>query len=345
MNDSDPVSYVGITPLYDFTCDSNELQLDQSFAIRGYDETLTRAFLSSDDVFFRSLSALPPNYLLFHKPSFSSADYHQFFTTWDTCPPFSDPVSIAFYQPTLRLFRLLRLFRPGRLRGGDTYVIARFVEGEREHWRTLNAHRCTRMTIDPFIPSKYPATYSLTSEDAQLLASFRNKMSPILERVAQSQPPFASLELAFDLYAREDFEDVEIVNSLTALEALLLNDSKSELTYRLSMRVAYLLGTNDETRKRLFRDVKEFYDLRSTIVHGSQIKPKHQSRLEQSNELREIVRIVLLTILALIGEGMNKSQIDQLLDEIIFDGFRRLQVQKSALELQVSLFHPPVRVQ
>jgi hypothetical protein len=132
---------------------------------------------------------------------------------------------------------------------------------------------------------------------------------------------------------------------LTALEALLLNDSKSELTYRLSMRVAYLLGTNDETRKRLFRDVKEFYDLRSTIVHGSQIKPKHQSRLEQSNELREIVRIVLLTILALIGEGMNKSQIDQLLDEIIFDGFRRLQVQKSALELQVSLFHPPVRVQ
>jgi hypothetical protein len=42
---------------------------------------------------------------------------------------------------------------------------------------------------------------------------------------------------------------------------------------------------------------------------------------------------------------MNKSQIDQLLDEIIFDGFRRLQVQKSALELQVSLFHPPVRVQ
>jgi hypothetical protein len=201
------------------------------------------------------------------------------------------------------------------------------------------------MTIDPFVPPKYPATYSLQSTDIQLFASFRNKMSPILERIAQSQPPFASLELAFDLYAREDFEDVEIVNSLTALEALLLNDSKNELTYRLSMRVAHLLGTDDDDRKRLFRDIKEFYDLRSTIVHGSQIKPKHHSRLEQTNELREIVRSVLLTILILIGEDMNKSQIDQLLDEIIFDGFRRLQVQLSALELQVALHHQPVRVQ
>ena len=344
MNDSDPVSFVAITPLYDFICDGDELRFDPAFSVRAYDATLTKAFLSSDDVFLRSLSALPPNYLLFHEPQFSSADYHQFCSTWVECPPFSDPVSIAFYQPTVRLFRLLRLFRPGRLRGGDTYVIARFVVSEREHWQTLNAHRCTRMTIDPFIPPKYPPTYSLKSADIQLLTSFRNKMSPILERVAQSQPSFASLELAFDLYAREDFEDVEIVNALTALEALLLNDSKSELSYRLSMRVAYLIGTDDETRKQLFRDMKEFYDLRSTIVHGSQIKPKHQSRLEQSDSLREIVRIVLLTIIALIGEGLNKLEIDQLLDEIIFDEFRRLQVQKSALEMQVSLVQPPLRV-
>jgi len=345
MNDLDPVSYVGITPLYDFICDGGELRLDEVFVIREYNATLTKAFLSSDDVFLRSLSALPPNYLLFHEPPFSSVDCERFLNTWDTCKPGTDPVNMCFYDPTVRLFRLLRLFRSGRLRGGDTYVIARFVESERERWRTLNAHRCTRMTIDPFVPPKYPATYSLQSTDIQLFASFRNKMSPILERIAQSQPPFASLELAFDLYAREDFEDVEIVNSLTALEALLLNDSKNELTYRLSMRVAHLLGTDDDDRKRLFRDIKEFYDLRSTIVHGSQIKPKHHSRLEQTNELREIVRSVLLTILILIGEDMNKSQIDQLLDEIIFDGFRRLQVQLSALELQVALHHQPVRVQ
>jgi len=345
MDDSDLISYVGITPLYDFICDNSELRLDETFVIREYDAALTKAFLSSDDVFLRSLSALPPNYLLFHSPPFSTADVEHFAKTWDTSSPFSDPVNVTFFQPTLRFFRLLRLFRSGRLRGGDTFVVASHLRHEREEWRTLFSHRCTRMIIDPFIPPKYPATYSLRSTDAQLFASFRNQVSPILERMAQNDKLFPSLELAFDLYAREDFEDVEIVNSLTALEAMLLNDSKSELTYRLSMRVAHLLGTDGETRKKLFGDMKEFYDLRSTIVHGSPIKPKHHSRMAKSDDLREIVRVVLLTVLMLIGEGMNKLRIDQLLDEIIFDDALRLQVLKSALELQVSLYPPPVRVQ
>jgi hypothetical protein len=340
MNDSNPVSYIGITPLYDFICDSDELRLDEAYAIRKYDATLATKFFSSEDMFLRSLSALPPNYLLFQEPRFSIADYHQFLNTFEPLLNLTDPVSIAFFRPTVQLFRLLKLFRPGRLRGGDTHVIARSVQSEREHWETLLSHRCTRMVIDPFVPQKYPATYSFQPKDISLFASFRNRMSRILEPIAQGQPLFASLELAFDLYAREDFEDVEIVNSLTALEALLLTDGKSEITYRLSMRVAHLIGTDDDSRKKLFHNMKEFYDLRSMIVHGSRMKPKHRTRLEQSDDLREIVRAVLLTILTLIGEGMNKPQIDQLLDEIIFDQFRRLQVQKSTLELHLALYKP-----
>src|SRR5262249_29386363 len=130
--------------------------------------------------------------------------------------------------------------------------------------------------------------------------------------------------------AREEFEDIDIVNALTALEALLLNDSKTELTYRLSMRVAHLLGVDAASRREIFEDMKDFYDVRSAVVHGSKIKPKHQTRMEQSEMLREIVRKTLLAVLPVVAEGMTREQLDLLLDEIVLDENMRLRVQRTA---------------
>ena len=58
---------------------------------------------------------------------------------------------------------------------------------------------------------------------------------------------------------------------IQALEAL-LSTSKSELTYRLSLRVSLILGTSPSSRKRIFLTMKDAYGVRSTTIHGSTFK-------------------------------------------------------------------------
>lgn len=60
------------------------------------------------------------------------------------------------------------------------------------------------------------------------------------------------------------------IDLATALEALLAtNDERSEITYRLKLRAALMLGDNFEERDNVFKLVGELYKLRSKVVHGS----------------------------------------------------------------------------
>jgi hypothetical protein len=77
---------------------------------------------------------------------------------------------------------------------------------------------------------------------------------------------------------------VKIANYCSALESLLVT-SPNELTYRLSERVAWLLGETVEERCALFQQVKNAYDFRSKVVHGS-----HVSERKLRNDLIPAVR-------------------------------------------------------
>jgi hypothetical protein len=65
------------------------------------------------------------------------------------------------------------------------------------------------------------------------------------------------------------------------LEALLGDDSPQELTYKLRLRVALLLGRTVDERQQLREDVRRFYDLRSKVVHGRVRAAKDAERDEQ----------------------------------------------------------------
>jgi hypothetical protein len=126
---------------------------------------------------------------------------------------------------------------------------------------------------------------------------------------------------------------VAVLNGLTALEALLTNDSNTELSYRLSLRVANLLGSEDAARVSLFREMKEFYDLRSKIVHGSasKLSTKLQNRLQLTDSLREIVRRVILSVMALATSSeLTQIRLEDLLDQLVFDETKRREVQRLA---------------
>jgi Apea-like HEPN len=334
--------YIAITPLYDFKSDSQELQLNPVFRLQKHDRGLLP--LAANDPLIKSLSFLEPNYLLFQENVGCSYDLGQLFEENGRVAPEQveasrnrvvavfTAFSEMFYLPCIHLFRLLRLFRPGTLRGGDTFVIFCGVD-EDDDWTTLGSHRCSRTPIEhgsEVFPSEFP--YSLNVDDIPSFAAFYDQLYPVMKSLRstfEAQPVW--VDLALDLYAHEQSESEDIVNMLTAFETLLLGGTTTtELTYRLSMRIAHLLGKDAQSRRKLFREMREFYDLRSKIVHGSELKPKHFAGLEQVAQLREILRRVLLTEIALLSEGITRQDVEVLLDDIIFDEATREQVQKIA---------------
>ena len=64
----------------------------------------------------------------------------------------------------------------------------------------------------------------------------------------------------------ESFED-KFLFSIVALESLLLPDSSGELSFRLSLLVARILGRDFASRQQIAGDVKRLYLLRSKLVH------------------------------------------------------------------------------
>jgi hypothetical protein len=72
--------------------------------------------------------------------------------------------------------------------------------------------------------------------------------------------------------SERDFADRAIDLGI-ALESLLLSDNDpAELSFRLSLRGAWLIGKNEAERLEIQRSLKKLYDLRSRAVHSGDIE-------------------------------------------------------------------------
>jgi hypothetical protein len=88
-------------------------------------------------------------------------------------------------------------------------------------------------------------------------------------------------------YEREKIED-SWVDYFISLESLFATDSNSEVTHRASNRMARALGGEMlEEKKALRKKIKDWYCIRSRIVHGDKLT---QNELVQISELNEKVR-------------------------------------------------------
>jgi hypothetical protein len=68
------------------------------------------------------------------------------------------------------------------------------------------------------------------------------------------------------------------IEGAVCLEALLGDDDERELTYKLGVRAALLLGTDLAERREIKKAVRDFYKLRSATVHGRSRKLNDASR-------------------------------------------------------------------
>ena len=120
---------------------------------------------------------------------------------------------------------------------------------------------------------------------------------------------------------------------MISLESLLVPEEEG-IAFRLAQRVANLLGPDARSRKELFKQIRDFYGLRSRIVHGSKIRPKEVRAAQQVDTLREITRRVLLSVIALAGDvDLNADSYASLLNDLCFDDDLRRSVQAKASEL------------
>lgn len=115
---------------------------------------------------------------------------------------------------------------------------------------------------------------------------------------------------------------IKISNYCTAFESLFAT-SRSELTHKLSERVAYFLENDSSARIDIFKSMKKAYMVRSKTVHGDTLKENFIEELKQiSKTCDHLIRRVMVCVLK--NEKIREvflgtpDQIDDLFLKLIF---------------------------
>jgi len=129
------------------------------------------------------------------------------------------------------------------------------------------------------------------------------------------QPP-KSLAVALrrrELMAENERSSDRTLDLFIILEALLLNEEKSEISYRLALRAAHFAGDDREARERFRKAIKKGYDLRSKIAHGATPSPIEQTIQSDIEGIAStVLRRYCERASMVIGGDVHKTIIDEL---------------------------------
>jgi hypothetical protein len=226
-NIGESASIVCLTPLYHFSSDAPELIIDPVMRVRRLDDCLTIPF---DNEVAKHLQVYEPKYIFWHDGS-GQIRIQELLRVKN----FQELYEL-FFSPTAKLFALLRLFKPGRLRAGDTFVLWRAEKGGSENWGTLGYGRASAMVVDYHVLASQITSYLLNSTEVPFFRAFRENLAPLLEDISS----FPCVQTALLLYGEDNGEQSDVVAAVTALEALL---TKKEETERFTEGVQFLQAT------------------------------------------------------------------------------------------------------
>ena len=87
--------------------------------------------------------------------------------------------------------------------------------------------------------------------------------------------------LDYFLYSwRAYYREQACINLCIAMEQLFSPSGNTELTHRIAFNASRFLGTDAESRRGVYDDVRSFYGIRSRIVHGDKMNAKAAALLE-----------------------------------------------------------------
>jgi hypothetical protein len=221
----------------------------------------------------------------------------------------------------LDLLLALWLFAPGDVSIGDIFT-------DRATWFDLTPRGLARSK--PGMPGDaWGRKYELAANDAADVRAIYDDV--VAFRQATDVPNNVRLAVRrFEsvytrgLRQRED----RIIDQLIALEALA--GSGTELRFRLAFRISALLASDDDERLALFEAMKRYYDVRSKIVHGGDLRAAELSLVQDDGELRTVARrLVRAVIFATVHSDLRLTgkYIDGQLDRALLDTHMRQKLQ------------------
>src|SRR5260370_3519689 len=332
------VHLLSITPLYCLVTDADEIILTNKVTITRFSEEQMK-FLGEDDRFARHLRLYTPQCLLWER---SSVSLKQFKGMAEETVALAVEHGIDQGDDILRgrdgrtsalntqvnqlilFLRALQLYRRGRLVVGDSL----FYFSEPFAARIIA--RCTDMAMDYQIVEQYKPHYEFNSADIRDFLTFYVRFLEVSLTIGE----YPEIELAVSRYCKETAQHGDVVDLMISLESLLVPEEEG-IAFKLSQRVADLLGADAKPRKELFKKVRDFYGLRSRTVHGAKARPREVNLGQQLDDLREITRKIILSVMALAAESGMCQEYPRLLNDMSFDDELRSSLQaKAAVLLQ-----------
>lgn len=101
----------------------------------------------------------------------------------------------------------------------------------------------------------------------------------------------------------------------------LFSPSDGELTFKVSQRVAFYIGSDMSEVKTIFEQVKRVYEIRSRYLHGQPFdnKSKRLNFKEESKNMDDILRRVLKKVILFDSKLFLSKDIESSLNDLVFN--------------------------
>ncbi len=285
------MDFIAITPLKRFQSNIRRIDLGQKSTLSAIEISEVRILLESNLVNIHGVSPDLPIFAL--KTSFSIQKNEQI----------GQRLPIGEIE---KIISNLRIFKRGSLSYNNIYCIP-------TSWEPIEA--------SSFLVSQlvFGPPYILQEGEVDDLL-FLNRVLDDLK----TQNKF--IEIAIERFnfasTRRRIED-RLTDYITALEALMLSaKEKSELVYRLSLRIPAFIGKTGSEKTRIKRILKTAYTQRSCIVHGKKIKlaridGKKYSTEDLTSALEDYTRKTIKKFCELTSHKINQETFLEELDDRI----------------------------
>ncbi len=172
-------------------------------------------------------------------------------------------------------------------------------------------------------------TFSLCESDLKEFRVLYGELEDFKERGTLRFLEMALRRFNF-AYQREDMSD-QIIDLTIVLESSLLRDNPQELRYRLALRGAALL-VSEEDPAEIFKTLRSMYDVRSGIVHSG-LSLEDEGKLAKAlgnkrpaefvNECMDTTRMILRAYVKRLASGNSAEEITKDLDNKIISSLKK----------------------
>ena len=149
--------------------------------------------------------------------------------------------------------------------------------------------------------------YILKREESEGFTEFYRKSLRFTDDIRM----FIALERFNLAYEKKRFED-NIIDYVIAFEALFGTKEKSRIGMRIELKSGFLVGDSKEKITEIYKFMRDLYDLRSSIVHGDEIKiPMKIGKEDYYSDYRlrsDIIEIFRKIIRCFFDEGRTEDR-------------------------------------